>query len=493
MDRPPSDGEHTGDSTVESDAESTDSVDYTPDYSSPIMLDLFDERQDNLYAIDFLRDNTIGMVTRRHTVKMWKLFLKYYCKGPLISYDTLERRVFRLLPTISIAWKVQNLETKKYFSGRGNSFPEKAYGNKDEYETLVIWARMDLRDVIRLHAGAHGAVCDFVEDGKINYNRVHLTITYDGIPYASSSPDNLTVMGIRFRKCKLVYILQARFGKRRETKTPNEFMDEFVEQVTRLGVVVDYFLADAPMRSFLKCLKGHAGRHSCETCEATGVCVNRKIVYPASMVHQRKRTMQRWLNFVADLEEQKRNGQSADINVKGIMGRSPLLSLPYFDIVSKAPTDPLHRDWLGLTKAFWKGTVGVGKTGLISARGQRITAEVSKFYKEVNLPKEFSHRSRAIDIPHMKAHEWKSILVTCFTKIADTANAEIGHILSRIWSTFAFLIFLYYGPEWTFYEFDADQLEEMHQRLYDDYEMEFGPGACSYNFHAFYHMPTTSK
>ncbi len=477
------------------DAESVASEVDAPDYARPIELHIFDDRRDNLYAIDFLRDNTIGNVTRRHTVKMWKLFIKYFCQDQPISYDTLERRVFRLLPEISIAWKVQNLQTKKYFTGRGVSFPEKAYGDRETYETLVVWARMKLRDVIRLHAGAHEGVCNFVEDGIIQYDKVHVTITYDGIPYASSSPDNLNVMAIRFRNCKLVYILQTRYGKRHEPKDVHEFMDEFVLEASELRVKVDYFLADAPMRSFIKCLKGHAGRHSCETCEARGVCVNRKIVYPASMVLQRRRTMERWLECVADLEEQRKapaRGQQTS-NVKGITGRSPLLSLPEFDIVRKAPTDPLHRDWLGLTKAFWKATVGVSKTGHISARGSRISSTVSDFYKAVRLPKEFSHRSRAIDIPHMKAHEWKSILVTSFTCICETVNAEVGHELARIWCTFAFLILLYYGPEWICYGFELEELEQLHQRLYDDYEMEFGQAACTYNFHAFYHMPVVRR
>ncbi len=479
--------ENTSEESDADDNESIGSVADSQDYAMPIVLDVFDDRRDNLYALDFLRENTIGAVTRRHTVKMWKLFLMHHCSSRPISYDTLERRVFRLLPEISIAWKVQNLETKKYFTGRGTSFPEKVFGDREVYETTVVWARMSIRDVIRLHAGAHEGVCEFLEDGRIQCSKVHLSITYDGIPYASSSPDNLTVMAIRFRKCKLVYILQARYGKRREPKTVHEFMDEFVMEASTLGVKVDYFLADAPMRSFLKCIKGHAGRHSCEVCEATGMTVNRKIVYPGCMVQQRRRTMQRWLECVADMEDQLQNGVTT--NVKGITGRSPLLSLPDFDIIRKAPTDPLHRDWLGITKSMWKWTVGVSKAGVVSARGQRITAAVSTFYKSVKLPKEFSHRSRAIDIPHMKAHEWKSILVTAFTAICETVNDEIGHQLSRIWSTFAFLIFVYYGPEWVFLGFEEDYLEELHQRLYDDYEMEFGATACSFNFHAFYHMP----
>ena len=85
------------------------------------------------------------------------------------------------------------------------------------------------------------------------------------------------------------------------------------------------------------------------------------------------------------------------------------------------------------------------------------------------------------------------MLITSFTAICQIVNDEVGHILARIWSTYTFLILLYYGPEWVFNEFEDDYLEELHQRLYDDYEMEFGPQACSYNWHAFYHMHTVRK
>ncbi len=258
-------------------------------------------------------------------------------------------------------------------------------------------------------------------------------------------------------------------------------------------MVVDYFVADSPMRAFFKMLKGHAGRCSCEICEATGECVGRKIVYPASQILQRKRTHERWLEDVEDVESQKEAG-NANVNVRGIMGRSPLLGLHNIDIVQQCPPDPLHRDWLGITKStLWRHTMGMAKSGIMNARGQRIAEEISESYKKIRLPEEISHTARTIDYPNFKGHEWKALLVTSFPTICEVVQREIGHKTAHIWLLFAYLILLYSGPDQTFQSTPQEDLEEMHQLLYDEFQEEFGPGACSFNWHSFYHMPTVRK
>ena len=488
----PSDAEEAASDGEEAD---TSVVAPPPDYARPIEFDIMhDDPAHNLFAVEFVSDQQIGDVTRRSSVRSWKLFLKHFCTGTPISYDTVERRVFQMLPTIRVSWKVQNLETKKFFHGVGVSFPEKIYQDRTLYETLMTWCRVDLRDIIRWHAGVHSGNCSFVDaDGIIQYSQVHLTVTFDGIPLSNTSPDNLNVMALRFRGCRLVHIPAARIAKRREPKCVEDFVGAFVQQANELSVTVDYFVADAPMRAFLKCLKGHAGRHSCESCEARGVCISRRIVYPACMVHQRARTMERWLDAVADLEEQRRSCPQEN-NVKGIMGRSPLLALKDFDIVRKAPTDPMHRDWLGLARnTLWRPTVGIGKSGAMSSRGSRITSHVSQHYRRVRLPGEFTHASRPIEFPHFKAQEWKTMILTSFMSLCEIVNTEIGLELAHIWTLFTFLMFLYYGPDEIFQQFDTKDLDDMHQLFYDEFQEEFGQAACSYNLHAFYHLPEVRK
>ena len=299
-------------------------------------------------------------------------------------------------------------------------------------------------------------------------------------------------MAVRFRGCKRVYILQVRIAKRCEPKDIDEFLTRFVDETLALGVTVDYFLADAPMRAFLKCLKAHSGRFSCEMCEAEGQLVQRKICYPACMVHQRKRTNERWHELVLDLEEQREYGHQD--NVKGITGRSPLMRLKDFDMVRKCPADPMHRDWLGLAKStLWRNTVGIGKGGNMNARGNRIHEAVSEVYEQLQLPSEFSHRARQIDYANFKSHEWKSLTVCTLPTICEVVQAEDGEGLARLWLLFIFLILVYHGPGWVYFELGEEYLKEMQEKFYDDFQHEMGSGACTFNLHNFFHMPENRK
>ena len=404
------------------------------------------------------------------------------------SYDTMERRVREVMPPPSVTWSVRVREDNSFIKGKGPVFPEKRFQDRKKFQVWIVWTRVALKDLIKYHGGKHPN-CEFVEDGKIVFNKVRLTMTFDGIPCANSSSDTLTVMGLRFKGCKYVYIPQARLAANKAVKNLHDFLDPFVEQCNALQVTVDFVVADAPMRAFLKCLKGHSGWYSCEVCEARGKCINKKVRYPRTEMHQPKRTHARWLMFLEDLEDQRETAPNTS-DVRGITGRSPLLRLPGFNMIHQAPSDPMHRDWLGVVRNnLWRNTVGVAKSGLMNARGRRISDAVSKIYLACRLPQEFTHRSRDIDHTNFKAQEWKTMVLTCFPSICDNVEEEWGHQLAHVWCLFAFLVLIHYGPPEPRASIGKDTLEQLHELLYDEFEDEFGPSACSFNWHAFSHLP----
>ncbi len=461
---------------------------------SPLDVHLYDNEELTRYVQDFIRRCNKHRMNKGQRSEMWSLARDWELFDPIQmqSYDTLERKLKSALPTPTVYWKVKDHQTGQIISGKGVKFPEKRFKNKSRYETMCVWTRVRLRDLIRFHAGQHPSA-DFIENGKVRFNKVHLSFTYDGLANGKSSADNLNVMGVQFRGCRQVYIPCVRVARRREKKNLSKFLDHFVQECCQLGVHVDYFLADAPMRAFLKSIKGHAGRFSCEYCEAEGECHNRKIVYPVSSLKQTKRSHGKWLQHVADLEHQRENGGYSD-SVKGITGRSPLLKLRGFDIVRKAPSDPFHRDWLGICKStLWRHTVGLSKGTNLSAQGRRITQQISDIYKKINLPSEFSHRSRDIDYANFKGHEWKSMAVSCFPSICKLVEEEAGHASAHVWILFIFLALINYGPKWARDEISEGYLIVLHELMYEQFQDAFGESACTYNWHAFSHMPDITK
>ena len=460
---------------------------------SPLDVHLYDNEELTRYVQDFIRRCNKHRMNKGQRSEMWSLARdwKLFEPSEMQSYDSLDRKLKAALPTPTVYWKVKCHKTGQIISGKGRKFPEKRFKNKSQYETLCIWTRVRLRDLIRFHAGQHPSA-PYIEDGKVRFNKVHLTFTYDGLANGKSSPDNLNVMGVQFKGCRQVYIPCVRVARRREKKNLSKFLDHFVQECCQLGVHVDYFLADAPMRAFLKSIKGHAGRFSCEYCEAEGECHNRKIVYPMSSLKQQKRTHARWLEHVADLESQREHGAVG--SVKGVTGRSPLLKIRHFDIVKKAPSDPFHRDWLGICKStLWRHTVGLSKGTNLTAQGKRITEKISNIYKKINLPSEFSHRSREIDYANFKGHEWKSMSVSCFPSICKLVEEEAGHATAHVWLLFIFLALINYGPQWARDEIKDAYLIVLHELMYEQFQDAFGESACTYNWHAFSHMPDISK
>ena len=458
-----------------------------PDTSS---LSFYPDPEMNMFIREFMRDYTKGKMNRANGRRMWRLHQKYtkFPGGePLPSFETLERKVHDAIPKAKVAWTVQRLDNEVVLKGRGECFPEKKFKDKSIYETSCIWTRIGLRDLVQHHATLHPNA-KFIVDGQIRYDQVTLKFTYDGIPLGKSSPDTLNVMGVMFEGCKLVYIPHVRVARRSYAKNLSEFLDYFIDECIALRVKVNLFVGDAPMRAFIKCLKGHAGRFSCEVCEAKGVAVDRRICYPASEMGQAQRSHDRWKFIVDDLKQQREHG--AVDNVKGIMGESPLLRLPGFDMVRKAPPDPFHRDWLGIAKGtLWKFALGLAKGGYMNQQGKRIADAVSDVYRQISLPKEFSHRSRAIDYANFKAHEWKSLTLSTFPYVCELLSREYGDQFAQIWQLFIFLVMIYHGPEWAMNAAGEDFLRSQHKALYEKFEEEFGQGACTFNFHSFSHMP----
>ncbi len=433
----------------------------------------------------FLQIYATGGVRKTTAAKFWELHRSFgtFDDREMKGFPTLLKRVRKRLPNINMSWRVKDITTGHVHTGSGAIFPERRFKDKNRFVLLEMWSRITLKELMKLHVQLHpGKSQQWFRDGVMQPELMPLRFTCDGIPCGKSTPDSLHVTAVRFRGCKNVYILETRIARRKEPKLLEDFLTPFVEACLSLKAPVEKFLGDAPIRSFYKCMKGHAGYYSCEVCEARGTCVNKKVCYPSSTMGEPLQTMAKWTEAV---EEQETMGVD---NVSGITGKSPLLRLPGFDMVSDSPSDPLHRDFLGITKNMWRLCVNPNKQGNMSARTQSMVSKVSKVYASVRLPHEFSHRARPVDMANFKSHEWKSLLMTSFPIIADAGQELRGGHCGVMWTLFVFLLRIYNGPEQYMQELGEARLRDIHKKFYKAFESEFGEGACSFNLHAFSHM-----
>ncbi len=449
-------------------------------------LQFFENPEINDYAVDFLHVYATAALSKEQASRMWELNKRHdkrFHPREWKTFKSLLRKARKVLPKIEQSWRVVDKVTNTEVQGSGPHFPERLYHDKNRYELLEMWTRIPLKEMMKFHVQVHPEKRQqFAPQNKLQPGSMPFVFTSDGLPCGNSTSNNLHVVALRFDDCKTIYILETRVAQRKVEKKVSDFLDPLTDQFNALEARPKKFLGDAPMRSFFKRLKGHAGYNSCEVCLAPGMCVNRRVCYPACTVGFPLRTMDNWMASVNEIE----NGIVEESD--GIVGRSPLLKLPGFDVINDCPSDPLHRDFLGITKNLWRLLVDPNKHGVPSGRAQTFAKAVSRIYVSVRLPREFSHRSRPVDLANFKGHEWKSLLMTTFHTIAAAGQQLRGGQIGRIVTLYTFLTKIYLGPEKFIDQVGRDALKAMHETLYDMYEEDFGQASCSFNWHSYCHM-----
>lgn len=290
-------------------------------------------------ARDFLNAMVVGKMSRCNAERFWNVCIKHsrYPPEELPSFITILRRMRSQLPGVDMNWKIYDQEMKIEIIGNGPVFPKKMYGNSKRYVLHELWTSLKLRDVIRFHVSIHEKNKHlYMTNGKIDYSKITLSFTCDGVPMAKSSSNSLYVLGVRFHGCRNVYLIKTRYSLPNEKKDLEKFLVPFIEECNDLKVEVDKFLGDAPIRSFFKVMKGHSGYYSCEYCESKGECVQRHVCFPSDTFPGPPRSKERW-------EECVMTWQMEGNSYMGIMGKSPLMQLPNFDIIRDSPADPMHR------------------------------------------------------------------------------------------------------------------------------------------------------
>ena len=452
---------------------------------------LFGDPELNELAYGFTTEACTGKMPKEKCKRLWRLFTRFsrLDTSQLGSYKSMLNKVLKLTPTITQKWKVKDLATNNLIIGSGKIYPKKKYSNKKLYSLQEMWTYVKLKDIIKFHVSLHRkSKHKFLRNGKIDYSKIVLDLTCDGIQYSNSSTDSLYLSCVRFVGCRNIYVLNSRLAKNGVKKEIKDFLHDFVQDANELGVQVRKFLGDTPVRSLFKRLKGHNGHNSCEICKARGVLIGKHVYYPASEMDGELRTKHGWRK-----DAKQRHNTGAD-NVNGVTGTSPLLKLKGFNIITDSPSDALHRDYLGIMKATWILCTNQKKTCNIRfANAKKFAKYVSEKYSKVRLPSEFSHRSRDVEVPAFKGHEWKSLIHSAFPALVKAATKFQSKKVGRIWALFAFLLRVYALPRDMYRSLDKTWLSGLRKEFYKTYEDVFGKLNCASNIHSFFHMDVLRK
>lgn len=232
---------------------------------------------------------------------------------------------------------------------------------------------------------------------------IWLDVGTDGIPIQKSSNNQFWPILAKFGGLP-PFIVALYYGTTKP-KSVHEYLREFVEEmksISEIGFLVDakryfakirVFIADAPARAFLKCIKLHNSYDSCERCTVHGLHFNDRVVY---------NEMDAELRTDRGFAENRYPEHQVDI--------SPLNDICQ-ELVSSFSLDYMHLVCLGVVRRmvnFWKR--GPKKCKL----GTRCLDTISDDLVNLRpfIPNDFARKPRSLkELDRFKATEFRTLLL----------------------------------------------------------------------------------
>ncbi|XP_071574407.1 uncharacterized protein [Temnothorax nylanderi] len=256
------------------------------------------------------------------------------------------------------------------------------------------------------HLGIEWGIIQFLSANRdIVSTCIQIQIGIDGLPISRSNSNQLWPILGRIMSYGKVFLIGCYFGKSKP-EDANEFLQQFVNDINilidngityngiKFSVSMHSIVCDAPAKSFITLTKGHTGYFSCTKCIIEGDFIANRVCFPD--FHCQNRTDRSFRN--QDQEEHH-------------LGRSVLLDIKNFNIISQIPLDPMHMIFIGMKKIIKLWLSGPLKTRFLTS--QKIN-NVSKFLLDIRpfIPREFARKPQALqDVAQWKATEFRQFLL----------------------------------------------------------------------------------
>ena len=364
----------------------------------------------------------------------------------------------------------------------------------------------------------------------------------------------MDVYSIRFKDCCTVYpyAIIKPYDKYKVESRP--YLQNFIDDLSQNNVIIKNFVADNPKRADAKEVLCHSSLHGCEYCfvKATSyvICdshagkkkkdietqiqiieqkisvletdenneeevknlqsiktclktslkdLNRKktqVVWPSSTLNGEPRTTEKVKEILDKIDE---NPAISRDERKGMVGRSPLLDLDYYDFVIDTNCEYLHNVCLGVGKRLVELTFQVGVTRTRNTK--RKLSPISDFNALINNvkgPCEFSRRARSLDYAVWKGQEFRNLILFYVPLVLDCIEENAPE--RKLWLILCYVVRVCILPENEFRDSDSENISRYCAQYYKLYEKTFGPRNCTYNTHTVFahlvemrtHGPLTS-
>uniref|UniRef100_A0A8D9EB70 Transposase domain-containing protein n=1 Tax=Cacopsylla melanoneura TaxID=428564 RepID=A0A8D9EB70_9HEMI len=181
---------------------------------------------------------------------------------------------------------------------------------------------------------------------EISGTLIHLVVGIDGLPISKSSKSQFwPILGYIKPNQSNVFMMGIYWGNEKPHDS-NEFLKQFVEEANSLflngfeyneknyKVQIDCFCFDAVAKSFILKIKGHGAYSSCSKCTCQGTYRSGRVSFSVKVGNLRTHD-----DFVTRVDENHH-----------LSGRTELIKLPYFDIISSVPLDYMHLILIGVKK-----------------------------------------------------------------------------------------------------------------------------------------------
>lgn len=239
--------------------------------------------------------------------------------------------------------------------------------------------------------------------------KIELIIFFDGLPlFKSSSIEFWPILGLVYEKTinykPFSIAVHSGVGK---PKNVDKYFSDFINEANILiqngitiqkmfyEVVLKFFLADKPARTYAKCIKPHTGYHACERCTLKGDIFQNRIIYPNVLNEECKRTNTSF-----------RNQKDKDHHV----GLSPLMKIPNLDMVKQFPLDFMHLICLGVMKKLLIELWLSGTTKLKKEDSLRMSQKLTNMSSQVTC--DFQRTTTSLgEASKLKAAELRFILL----------------------------------------------------------------------------------